>query len=296
MGAVICSTGISTDKQVKSSVQHAIIAGKACIEQVGIKAEDIDFIINTGIYRENNMLEPAIAMFIQKGLGINNDYVKNGNGKAAFGLDLMNGGIGALNAMRIADSLLQSGAIRYALILGGDSHPSSQTVAGFPYAAIGSALLLSKNTNPKLGFQHFSFRSMQHAQQGREGFLNVRGMGIEGRRTLSIESAHDYVPAARDLAVRLAKETLAASKVAPSQFKVISSQLSASFSKDIADDLEIPSESAMHLFEKYGDIHSATFGLGYHQLQTSKQASAHSHVLFVGAAPGLDAGVIHYVC
>ncbi|RYZ55086.1 MAG: hypothetical protein EOP07_14870 [Proteobacteria bacterium] len=296
MGAVILGAGISNDKSVMGSVEHAILAAKECLKIAKVDAEDVDFIINTGIYRENNIVEPAVAMLIQKELGMNGDYVKAANGKDSFGFDLLNGGIGALNALKIADSMLESGAVRYVLIVGGDSHPSNSEVAGFPYTTLGSALLLGKGKDPKKGIQGSAFRSKQHAGQGRMSYIEMTKVGVSGRQSMTITTDKDYVPAARNLAIELAKDYITKNKLKSSELQLISTQLSEDFSKDVAKSIGVSPESSLSLFAKFGDVHSAVFGLGFHQLQSLKRAAAGTQVLFVGAAAGLDAGVVHYVC
>jgi 3-oxoacyl-[acyl-carrier-protein] synthase-3 len=296
MGAVILGAGISNDKSVKGSVEHAILAAKECLKIAKVEADDVDFIINTGIYRENNIVEPAVAMLIQKELGMNGDYVKAGTGKDAFGFDLLNGGIGALNALKIADSMLESGAVRYVLIVGGDSHPSNTDVAGFPYTTVGSAILLGKGKDPKKGIQGSAFRSKQHAGQGRMSYIEMQHVGVSGRQSITITTDQNYIPAARDLAIELAKDYIQKNKLNAGELQLISTQLSEDFSKELAKSIGVSAESSLNLFTKFGDVHSAVFGLGFHQLQSLKKASSGTQVLFLGAGAGLDAGVVHYVC
>ncbi|MBC7530439.1 MAG: hypothetical protein H7318_02610 [Oligoflexus sp.] len=295
MGAIILATGISTDKSVKSSIDHAAIAAKQCIANAKIKAEDITLIINNGNFRDSNIVEPAIALLIQKQLGINLDFIKANNGKDAFGLDLMNGGIGALNAMKIADAFLQSDFTRYVLIVGGDSHPSNNNPADFPYTTVGSAILLGKNADPKRGFQGFDFKSEEFAGQGRLAYFEAKNMGADGRNRLTVKSAPGYIPAALKLAANTARSFVEAHKIPTAKLTLISSQLDAAFAKGLGKEIGLPSAAAMDLFSQFGDTHSSTFGVGYHQLQKQGLTKPGSQILFVGAAAGLDSGVAHYV-
>lgn len=296
MGATILATGISTDQGIKSSIEHAVIAAKRCIASAKIQAEDIALIINNGIYRERNIVEPAIALLIQRELGINPDYVKANRGKDAFGFDLMNGGIGALNAMKVADAFLQSDAVRFVLIVGGDSHPSNTHPTDFPYSTLGSAFLLGKNTDPKKGFQGFAFKSETFAGQGRSGYLEFKNMGTDGRNRMTIKTASDYVPAALKLAAATARSYIETHKLSSSKLQLVSSQLDAQFAKALNKEIGLADTATLDLFSQYGDSHSASFGVGYHLLQKNGLTKAGNEILFVGAAAGLDAGVVHYVC
>lgn len=296
MGSIILGTGISTEKSILSSVQHAIVAAQNCLTQANVQAEDVALIINTGVFRDKNIVEPAMALLIQKELGMNSDYVKAGTGKNAFGLDLINGGIGTLNAFKVADSFVQSGATRYALIVSGDTHPSHQPPADFPYTTVGSAILIGKNTDERRGFQGFAFQSEKHEGQGRVAYLDGRNMGDKGRDLMTIETASGYFSAALKLAERVAKSLIEKAKLDVSEIQIVSSQLSAQFAIDLGRAIGAAPESSPKLFESYGDTHSSSFGLGFHTLQKEGRTKKGSKVLFVGAAAGIDSGAAFYVC
>ena len=63
MGVVIRETGISTDVTLHDSIEHAVRAGSACIDAAGIDRNDIGLVINVGIYRTDNIIEPANASY-----------------------------------------------------------------------------------------------------------------------------------------------------------------------------------------------------------------------------------------
>ena len=107
MNAVIQATAVVVDRSIRSSIGLAAAAGTQCIERAGIAVDDVDLLINVGVYRDNNMVEPAMAALIQKQIGINLDYVKSPSRKAAFGVDLMNGACGVLNAMQVARARIE---------------------------------------------------------------------------------------------------------------------------------------------------------------------------------------------
>ena len=76
MGVIIKETAISNNGYITSSIEHAVVASEACIKRAGIDRNDIDLIINIGLYREENISEPAMAPLIQKRLGINENIIK----------------------------------------------------------------------------------------------------------------------------------------------------------------------------------------------------------------------------
>src|SRR5215207_9227112 len=113
MGTAIRATAVSTDPAVRSSIEHAAAAGRACLDNAGLYADQIDLLINTGVYRDANMAEPAMSALIQKHLGMNLDYVQHPTVTAGFSFDLMNGACGVVNAIQVGAAFLESGNAEY---------------------------------------------------------------------------------------------------------------------------------------------------------------------------------------
>ena len=76
MGIIIKATSIIEDVENQGSVELTVKAAKQCIASAGISMEDIGILINLGIYKEDNVGEPAMAALIQKQLRLNADPVK----------------------------------------------------------------------------------------------------------------------------------------------------------------------------------------------------------------------------
>ena len=47
------------------SIKLADDAAHTCLERAGRSAAELDFLINAGVYRDNNIAEPAVASIIQ---------------------------------------------------------------------------------------------------------------------------------------------------------------------------------------------------------------------------------------
>src|SRR5271169_212687 len=83
-------------------------AARTCLEHARREPGDIDMLINAGIYREDNMGEPALAALIQEDIGANPGQPPVG-GQGTFSFDLMNGICGVINATQLEAGLLRSG-------------------------------------------------------------------------------------------------------------------------------------------------------------------------------------------
>ncbi|MFJ2619062.1 3-oxoacyl-ACP synthase III [Glutamicibacter sp. NPDC087344] len=95
----------------------AIEAGKKALAQAGIEPGQIGLLINTSVTRRN--LEPSVASKIHNGLGLSS-YAMN--------FDVANACLGFVNGMSLAANMIDSGQIKYALIVAGeDAKPTQET-------------------------------------------------------------------------------------------------------------------------------------------------------------------------
>lgn len=137
-----------------SAVELASRAARACLEQAQVSPSSVGVLINVGVYRESNTFEPALAALVQKEVGINLDYIADPVPAAGFSFDLMNGACGVLNAVQLAQSLLDTAAAERVLITAADVHPGgdARRDPDYPYADLAGAFLLQRSADPDAGF------------------------------------------------------------------------------------------------------------------------------------------------
>ena len=293
MATIIKATGISTDNSIKSSNQHAIEAGRQCIESAGIDINHIDLIINVGIYRDENMLEPAMAAFAQKGLNIKPDYVKSQPFNAAFSLDMMNSACGIINAIQTADALFKSRKLKYALIVSSDAQPSNTDHEGFPYATIGGAMLLEYTEDTK-GFHDFSFNHSPTTDQSVKGYLDFNNLSEPAKERLTVDMPARYKDELVKFSGESVEEYLTSFDLDRKTVKLVSSQPVLNFGRKIAEIVSIKDDSIMDLYEKYGDAHSSAITMNYHLLAKENNFKSNDTVLFVAAGAGITTACVSY--
>ncbi|MCU6481271.1 MULTISPECIES: 3-oxoacyl-ACP synthase III [Arthrobacter] len=93
----------------------AIEAGAKALAEAGIEAGQIGLLINTSVTRRN--LEPSVAVKIHNGLGLPS---------SAMNFDLANACLGFVNGMTLAANMIDSGQIKYALIVAGEDAQATQ--------------------------------------------------------------------------------------------------------------------------------------------------------------------------
>jgi len=156
MGTIIKSVGVAKPFFRKKILPLTVQSVKRCLKNSGIDAQHIGMLVNTSVYSENHLGEPALASLIQKKIHFNpirEKLLKDNSGKM-FSFDLHSGGGGAIAAFQLIDGFLQAGEIQNGLVVAGDVKPTSGSTENFNYSPGAAAVLLSKS-DEKIGFDCF---------------------------------------------------------------------------------------------------------------------------------------------
>ncbi|MDN3494393.1 3-oxoacyl-ACP synthase III [Planococcus sp. APC 4015] len=86
-----------------------IAAGRRALSEAGVEPSEIGLLINTSVTRTN--LEPSVAVALHHGLDLPS---------SAVNFDIANACLGFINGMSLAATMIQSGQIRYALVVAGE--------------------------------------------------------------------------------------------------------------------------------------------------------------------------------
>ncbi|WP_327142157.1 hypothetical protein [Nocardia sp. NBC_01327] len=293
MGVRIKSTGISRAGDTFSIVELSGAAARQSMERAGVRPDQVGVLINAGIFRDSNTVEPAVSALIQKAAGIGLDYVKED--PRSFSFDLMNAGVGVLNAVQVAQSILATGSAEHVLIVSGDTHPSMTRGAGddeFPYATSGAALLLENTDEPEgFGRVHTVAGSGTPAI---ESYVDLDTMGTRGRGLMTVIREPDAED--RLLAVAADAARLALSEAEPEQATtaLIASTPTGAFPERLAAELGIAPNAVFGPDLSQGDPHTAALPLAYDAALADKALDGFTHVLFVAAGAGPSAAAVLY--
>ena len=124
------------------SLKLAERAATLCLERAGRTAEQLDLLINAGVYHDDILSEPAFASLIQDDIRANrSNHV--GAGRGTFSFDVSNGACGMLTATALIDGMLSSGTIELGMVVASDMDPEPGISEGFAFPTAGGALLLS---------------------------------------------------------------------------------------------------------------------------------------------------------
>ena len=287
MGAVIKASATSASPAITSSIGHAVEAARECVSAAGIEMNDVDVLINVGVYRDNNMVEPAMSALISRELGLGLDYIKHPSRKTAFTFDLMSGGTGVMHAIQVASAYLATGDAEYVLVVSSDAHPSNRNVPGFPYASVGGALLLAQGEAGR-GFGPVTVSTAESSAPGTAGFLPFGVAGPGGRGRMIIEREPGYEERALELAVQHAKKQAREAEIALSRTLLVSSQLSPSFASTLA--LRLEAAAGAKVEGLGGDPHTSALAFAY----GARPQGEFDQLMFVAVGSGLTAASAVY--
>ncbi|MFD7082409.1 hypothetical protein [Streptomyces sp. NPDC059918] len=278
MGMVIAAAHTATHHGTgpASAVELASRAARACLARAQVSPSSVGVLINVGVYRESNTFEPALAALVQKEVGINLDYIADPAPAAGFSFDLMNGACGVLNAVQLAQSLLDTAGAERVLITAADVHPGgdARRDPDYPYADLGGALLLQRSAEPGAGFGPVS----TYAGDGptdTEGYLDTATMGSDGRSRITVRRTEGH--GARRAA--------------------LASACTAGYAREHGIDLDrtlvVGPGAGEHVHDE-GEPHTAAPILGYLQAVAAPRPRERDRLLLVAAGAGPSAACVSY--
>jgi 3-oxoacyl-[acyl-carrier-protein] synthase-3 len=135
----------------RGSVDLEAKAAKGCLKKAGVDPKEVGLLINSGVYRDRHLVEPAMSSFIQQRIGANEEF----DGQTStFSFDLINGGCGMVTGFMVADGFLQSGLTSHVLVAAGDAEPVAGLSVDYDFSPAAAAVLLTPGTEDE-GFGTF---------------------------------------------------------------------------------------------------------------------------------------------
>ncbi|MGP3983990.1 hypothetical protein [Streptomyces sp. KR80] len=304
MTTVITAASITAPEPGDAAALPGRLAGRAaqnCMATAGVSPDAVGALVNVGVYRLANTFEPAVAALVQKEAGINLDYLAHPVPGAGFSFDLMNGACGVLNAVQVAQALLNTGSAERVLITAADVHPSGQAPqdGDYPYADLGAALLLERAADPGVGFGPVRLRTAD-GSPGVTGYLDSSAMGTEGRRQITVKRDADWVERLLDLTARLVTDYADEEELDLVRTLLVCSRPTPDFAARLATRLRLD-PAAVCAPEApdtdpgaAGEPHTAAPVLGYLKAVQGGLPNGYQRALFVSAGSGLSAACAGY--
>jgi 3-oxoacyl-[acyl-carrier-protein] synthase-3 len=266
-------------------------AAEACLDRSHHEADELDLLINTGIYKDHNAAEPALASIIQDDVGANRAPVLGRHG--TFSFDLFNGGAGFVTAAEVASGFVGNGGARLAMIVAADADPSPRTSRNYPFMPAGGAVMLAQG---ELGFERFTIRTFaEDASLFISRLVWDPRVGLHGRNVVEVVEAPAFAGRCVERAVEVARAMLADAGLRPEQVDLlIASQYPIGFPFQVARALGIPPDHVPEVKPELVGSHTAGPIGALEAAITTRRLTRARHVLFVTAGAGTTIAVAWY--
>lgn len=269
------------------SLRHAVEAGELCLEASHYRPEDVQVLVNAGVYRDGHVCEPAIACYVQHALGINIDF----HGRRTLAFDLLNGGVGMLNAAHVVSSLLLAGEVHAGMVVASEIDSDRRPDPSFTYAPTGAALLLDLSPRGDTGFGPFAFDTREDQADLCTAVVSLKekhGHLLVTRRA-ELEDAF-LARAASAAAEALERDGLRKEDVD----LVVPAQVSPSFLSRLPAALGIPREKVLDLTSELPDTLTTSVFLAFERARATGRLGPGSKALLLAVGSGVTAGAVAY--
>lgn len=272
-------------------------AATACLERARRRPDELDLLINAGLYKDRNAAEPALASIIQCDIGANRASRGRLGHHGTFSFDVLNGGCGVVTAAQLVDGFVGRGSAQFGLIVAADADPSPRTSRGFPFLPAGGAMLIA-HAPGDAGFQRFALRTFpEHAPLFE---IDLRwdpsaGLTRRGRNVLEVYEAPGFAACCVERASEVAQDLLASAGLAVGDIDlVIASQYPRGFARQVTRRLGIPVDRVPGVASELAAAHTAGPIAALEAAIESKQFAHARHTLFVTAGAGITIGAALY--
>ena len=296
MGTIIeaSATATADGGSPSEALTLADAAACSCLERAHRTANEVDLLINAGVYQDRNISEPAIASLIQEDIGANPQQLP-GAGQGTFSFDVRSGACGVLSGIYLIDGMLASGTVEVGLVVAADVDPDPGISDGFGFPAVGGAVLLSADDS-RPGFTAFEFATFPEFadlfQSSVDWQEDARGeQSQHGRNVLTVEVAESYAARALECAESTARDLAAVEALDLTQVDLLVATASVpEFADALAARLGVSGERVASPPHRLAGAHTAApvVALESARLEAGRTA------LFVSAGAGITVAVALY--
>jgi 3-oxoacyl-[acyl-carrier-protein] synthase-3 len=286
MGTIIEATATATAEQRPGALKLADGAARSCLERANRDADEVDLLINAGVYEDKSISEPAIASLIQEDIGANPEQ-QNGVGQGTFSFDVRNGACGLLTGIHLVDGMLASGTVELGMVVASDMDPEPGVSEGFVFPAVGGAILLSADDS-RPGFSSFEFETFPEYADLFQSYMDWQedapgGEIDHGGNVLTVEIAESYAARAVDCAESTARELSAANGFDLGELDLLVATASvAGFADGLAKRLGVPADRLASPSDDLTGAHTAAPAVALESVRLEGRTA-----LFVSAGAGI---------
>lgn len=290
----ISSVGIlpdlSSEKELPSTSDSAVLAAEECFKKAYFDRQDVDLVIYTGVYRTDFLFEPAIAAIIAGNLHINNRNLKKID-RPTFAFDVTNGALGTLNALEIANKMLDTKNRNHVLITSSeDSRLEEYSTMHSQILGTASAMLLVPSDGGQ-GFSNYIFKAFPEYLEIMENSI-VQEQGYTFIRSYIRDTYQSCMQNGIKVVV---DELLEETGLRIEDFRwIIAPQISHSFLQELAVKLEAPKDKFPLALNASKDLYTSSLAYSFWNIFEENKANEGDLGLVISAGSGIQVGCAVY--
>lgn len=276
------------------ALELADAAARSCLESAHRSSEELDLLINAGVFHDKILSEPAFASLIQEDLGANLSPPA-GAGRGTFSFDVLNGACGMLTGMSLIDGMLSSGTVELGMVVASDMDPEPGVSEGFSFPGVGGAVLLSSDDS-RAGFTAFRFATFPEFAGLFHSYVDWQedapaGRAQDGRNILTVEIAKSYATHALDCAEPIVRELATGQALDLAEVDLLVATASVpEFADQLAARLGVPAELVAILPEDLAGAYTAAPAAALQQVDLTAAGTT----LFVSVGAGITVATALY--
>lgn len=271
------------------------VAAKACLARAHHRPDELDLLLNVGIYKNANTAEPALASIIQQDIHANPQITRGHHG--TFSFDILNGGCGVLTAALLVDGFVGHGVARHSMIVAGDVNPSQGTSVHFPFSPAAGAMLI-EHTDDSSGFEQIELRTFPEHASLFEVLLRWEphaGWLRRGRNVVEVREDPSFASVCIERAASVTSAYLNRLGHHLDDIDLlIASQYPRTFAHGLARELGIPAARVPIVARELAATHTAGPIAALEAAFASGQFARARRTLFVTVGAGITVGVALY--
>jgi 3-oxoacyl-[acyl-carrier-protein] synthase-3 len=299
MGTIIEASATATAAEHQRSLSTGALeladaAIRSCLERADRTAEELDLLINAGVFHDKILSEPAFASLIQEDIGANLGHLAEA-GHGTFSFDVYNGACGLLTGIHLVDGMLASGTVKLGMVVASDMDPEPGVSEGFAFPGVGGAVLLSADDS-RAGFTAFEFATFPEFAELFESHVEWQsdprgGPDGFGRNILTVEIAGSYIDSALECAEPTVRKLAAAQALDLDELDLLIANASVpDFGDRLAARLGISPDRTASLPEDLVHAHTAAPVVALESVGIAAGTTA----LFVSAGAGITVAAALY--
>ena len=267
-------------------------ASRSCLNHSRYARNEIELVINAGVYRNDFLSEPAVAALVAGNL-LADDPDQSSGAARMLAFDLTNGALGALEACFVASQMIASGKVRMALVMAAEIEVNKGLGPdrALGLEETGSAMILDGSADDGPGFGSFLFESYTRHLHSFASHSAV----TEGRTSLSFERNESFEASCIDCIIKTVDRLLQQEGLDRQKLAVALPPFpSSTFVLRLADALEIPHDRMVRPPAGAKDLYTSSLAFAIDDVRRRHRVRPGDVGLIIGIGSGIQVGCATY--